>query len=58
MLLLGEMVPAKKAMEIGLINRVVPDADVMDAAIHIAETIASKSPHVLAIGKGGVLPAD
>ncbi len=51
MLLLGEMVPAKKAVEIGLINRVVPDGDVLSAAIQIAETIASKSPLVLSIGK-------
>jgi enoyl-CoA hydratase/carnithine racemase len=51
MLLLGEMAPAAKARELGLVNRVVPDADVLDAAIGIAEKIAVKSPLTLAIGK-------
>jgi enoyl-CoA hydratase/carnithine racemase len=51
MLLLGEMAPAAKAQELGLVNRVVPDADVLDAAIAIAEKIAAKSPLTLAIGK-------
>jgi enoyl-CoA hydratase/carnithine racemase len=51
MLLLGEMTPAAKAQELGLINRVVSDADVLDAAIGIAEKIAAKSPLTLAIGK-------
>ncbi len=51
MLLLGEMAPAPKALELGLINRVVPDTQVFDSAILIAETIAAKSPLTLAIGK-------
>jgi enoyl-CoA hydratase/carnithine racemase len=51
MLLLGEMAPAAKAQELGLVNRVVPDADVLNAAIGIAEKIAAKSPLTLAIGK-------
>lgn len=51
MLLLGEMVTAADAMALGLINRVVPDADVNAAAMAIAEKIASKSPLTLAIGK-------
>ena len=32
-------------------NRVVPDAQVLDAAMEIARTIAAKSPLTLAIGK-------
>ncbi len=51
MLLLGDMVRAPEARELGLINRVVPDAHVLDAAIDIAGKIASKSPLTLAIGK-------
>lgn len=51
MLLLGDMVPAAKAKEIGLVNWVVPDANVMSAAIEAAEKIAGKSPLTLAIGK-------
>jgi enoyl-CoA hydratase/carnithine racemase len=51
MLLLGEMAPAGKALELGLVNRVVPDAQAFDAAMEIAEKIAAKSPLTLAIGK-------
>lgn len=51
MLLLGEMVPASKALELGLVNRTVPGNDATDAALEIAEKIASKSPLTLAIGK-------
>ncbi|MGO9543928.1 MAG: enoyl-CoA hydratase [Rhodomicrobium sp.] len=51
MLLLGEMVSAAKALELGLVNRVVPDAGVFDAAMELAEKIAAKSPLTLAIGK-------
>jgi enoyl-CoA hydratase/carnithine racemase len=51
MLLLGEMASAAEARELGLINRVVADADVLDAAMGIAEKIAAKSPLTLAIGK-------
>ena len=51
MLLLGEMTPAARAKELGLVNWVVPDAEVLSAAIEVAEKIASKSPLTLAIGK-------
>jgi enoyl-CoA hydratase/carnithine racemase len=51
MLLLGEMAPAGKALELGLVNRVVPDAQVFDAAMQFAQAIAAKSPLTLAIGK-------
>jgi enoyl-CoA hydratase/carnithine racemase len=51
MLLLGEMAPAGKALELGLVNRVVPDAQVFDAAMQFAQAIAAKSPFTLAIGK-------
>ncbi|MGC2632485.1 MAG: enoyl-CoA hydratase-related protein, partial [Rhodomicrobium sp.] len=49
--LLGEMVPAAKARELGLVNRVVPDAEVFSAAMELAQKIAAKSPLTLAIGK-------
>ncbi len=51
MLLLGEMASAAKALTLGLVNRVVPDAQVFDTAMEIAEKIAAKSPLTLAIGK-------
>lgn len=51
MLLLGEMLPAAQARDYGLVNRVVADAEVLTAALGMAEVVASKSPHVLRIGK-------
>jgi enoyl-CoA hydratase/carnithine racemase len=51
MLLTGEMVPAARAAEIGLVNAVVDDADLTDHVTDAAHKIASKSPVTLAIGK-------
>jgi enoyl-CoA hydratase/carnithine racemase len=51
MLLLGETIGAAKAKELGLVNWVVADGDVLGAAIETAEKIAAKSPLTLAIGK-------
>ncbi|MFA5950663.1 MAG: enoyl-CoA hydratase [Hyphomicrobium sp.] len=51
MLLLGEMLSAAHAAEYGLINRAVPEAQVMEEAIAMARQIASKSPATVAIGK-------
>jgi enoyl-CoA hydratase/carnithine racemase len=51
MLLLGEMLPAARALEYGLVNRVVADSEVMAEALHMGEVIASKSPFILRIGK-------
>ena len=51
MLLLGDMVDAERAREIGLINRIV-EADQLSAAVDdLARRIAEKSAHVVAIGK-------
>ncbi|MDM7947802.1 MAG: enoyl-CoA hydratase [Oceanibaculum nanhaiense] len=51
MLLLGEMVPASRAVEFGLINRAVPEAELDGAVMEMAGKIAAKSPLVLKIGK-------
>jgi enoyl-CoA hydratase/carnithine racemase len=51
MLLLGDVVHAAKAKELGLVNWVVPDADVLSAALEVTGKIAGKSPLTLAIGK-------
>jgi enoyl-CoA hydratase/carnithine racemase len=51
MLLLGDMVPAETALELGLVNRVVPDNEVLNKALEIAGQIAEKSPLTLSIGK-------
>jgi enoyl-CoA hydratase/carnithine racemase len=51
MLLTGELIPAQRAREIGLVNRVVPDSALDAATAALAEGIAAKSPLTLAIGK-------
>ena len=51
MLLLGEMIPAQRAYEFGLVNRVVPIEQLDEAANEYASKIASKSPLTLKIGK-------
>jgi enoyl-CoA hydratase/carnithine racemase len=51
MLLTGEMIGAEDAQRFGLVNRVVPDAQLEEATRALAETIAAKSGHVLRIGK-------
>jgi enoyl-CoA hydratase/carnithine racemase len=51
MLLTGDMVPAARARELGLINRVVPEATLHDATRALAAQIAAKSPLTVAIGK-------
>ena len=51
MLLTGELVEAARAREIGLVNRVVPEAELDRATAALAEWIAAKSPLTLAIGK-------
>ena len=51
MLLTGEMLDAKRAAEIGLVNRVVPAGDELKSAIALAKEIASKSSYTLKVGK-------
>ncbi|MEM8794480.1 MAG: enoyl-CoA hydratase [Pseudomonadota bacterium] len=51
MLLLGDEVSAERAREFGLINEVVPPEDLDRRTMEIAEKIASKSRHVVKIGK-------
>jgi enoyl-CoA hydratase/carnithine racemase len=51
MLLLGEMVEAERARQIGLVNRVVPAGEALQSALAMASVIASKSPLTVGIGK-------
>jgi enoyl-CoA hydratase/carnithine racemase len=51
MLLTGDMIPAARARDLGLVNRVVPQADLADATRALAAQIAAKSPLTVAIGK-------
>lgn len=51
MLLTGEQIDAGTAREFGLINRIVPEEYLQQVVNKYAETIASKSPLTLKIGK-------
>ncbi|GGC07474.1 enoyl-CoA hydratase [Marivita lacus] len=51
MLLTGDMTPADRAAEIGLVNRTVGTDDLRDAVMEMARKIASKSSMTLATGK-------
>ncbi|QXC63027.1 enoyl-CoA hydratase [Aquihabitans sp. G128] len=51
LLLTGDLVGAEEAARIGLVNRVVPDAELASAVAALAGRIAAKSPLTVAIGK-------
>ena len=51
MLLTGDLLPADRAREIGLINRAVPDADLDAEVAALAARIAKGSPTAIAMGK-------
>jgi len=51
MLLLGEFLPAARAAEMGLVNRVVPRDALETASMEMARIIADKSPAAIKIGK-------
>jgi len=51
MLLTGEFVDAQTALQWGLVNRVVPGAELDDAVRALADTLIAKPPVVLASGK-------
>jgi enoyl-CoA hydratase/carnithine racemase len=51
MLLTGEMIDARTAADWGLVNRVVPAADLEAATVALAEQLTRASPDVLALGK-------
>jgi enoyl-CoA hydratase/carnithine racemase len=51
MLLTGDVIDARKALEWGLVNQVVPPAELEAAVIELARKIAEKPPATLAAGK-------
>lgn len=51
MLLTGDLIDCARAVEIGLINRAVPEAELDGAVAALAAQIASKSHKVLKVGK-------
>lgn len=51
MLLTGELISAREALAEGLVNRVVPAAELADTTRALADQIAAASPLVIGIGK-------
>ena len=51
MLLTGDVIDARKALEWGLVNKVVPPQDLEGAALELATKIAEKPPATVAAGK-------
>ncbi len=51
MLLTGEMLPAERAAQMGLVNRVVDPGEERAASLSLARLVASKSSYTLKVGK-------
>lgn len=54
LLMSGEMIAAEEALQLRLTNQVIPDAELLPAAIKLAESLAEKSPLVLRLLKKGL----
>jgi enoyl-CoA hydratase/carnithine racemase len=54
MVLTGDMISAREAERLGLVNRVVPDDELEEATLELASKLAAKSPLALQIGKVGI----
>jgi enoyl-CoA hydratase/carnithine racemase len=54
MVLTGDMLGATDAMTLGLVNKVVPEAELKEATLALANKLATKSPMALRIGKEGL----
>ena len=51
MVLLGNRLDARRAMELGLVNRVVPATELDSAVDEVAAALAKKSPIVMRLGR-------
>ncbi len=51
LIFLGERIDARRALELGAVNRVVPDEQLLDAALAFAEKLAKRAPLALAAAK-------
>ena len=54
LLLLGEQISAQEAHRIGIVNRVVPGAELQDAVADWAGKLAAKSPVMMRLGKDAI----
>jgi enoyl-CoA hydratase/carnithine racemase len=55
MILSGEPIDAQEAFRVGLVNRVLPQAELLPAALQLAETMASRGPRAVRAAKRAVL---
>lgn len=55
LLFTGRSFAAREAAELGLVSRVVPDAELDAAALALARTFAAKSPTVMALGRAAFM---
>ena len=53
MLTTGEFITAARAREVGLVNRIAPVAELEEAAMALARTVAAKLGAAVKIGKSG-----
>lgn len=53
----GDLISAEEAARMGLVNRVVPPAQLMETARQVAERIASRAPVAIAKAKAAILAA-
>lgn len=54
----GKPISAQEAAALGIINRAVPRADLMDQAMELARTMAAKSPTIMALGRHSFMRAN
>jgi enoyl-CoA hydratase len=47
----GERIGADEAFRLGLVERIVPGVDLLDAAMELAKSLAAKAPQALALAK-------
>ena len=57
MVLTGAMVGAREMADHGLVNRVVPAAELLNEALKLAKTVAGQAPIAVRLGKEAVLAA-
>jgi enoyl-CoA hydratase len=57
LLFTGDVIDAREALRIGLVSRVVPDAELLDTAVRLAERIAANPPLAVARLKAGLREA-